>query len=726
MRTAGAVLLEHQPGRRWQRQRLPPDVTVEQALERLRLQPEVEYAEPNYIARKAETAPNDTEFTRQWGLENMKLPLAWDHATGDGSVIVAVVDSGITHDHPDLVANLWINPGETPGNGLDDDANGIIDDIHGVNYNGSTVNGAPRDDDTADWHGTHVAGIVGAVGNNGQGVSGVNWQIRLMAVKVLHGPSGSGTTSDIVKGIDYAIAQGAHIVNLSLTLSGYSNALADALGRADAAGVLTVSAAGNAGTNNDTLPNSPAAIRTPNNIAVAAITKHDVLAGYSNYGRLSVDLAAPGGAKVPVSDGIYSTVGTLSATDFDNYGYLAGTSMATPHISGLAALLRAHLPGLTHRQIKARLLAGARRLGALNDRTIAGGTADAYAALTSADLPAVFRVVPSSAYAGEVLTVTGVNFGSAAGRVNAGPLELPLASAWSDDLVQVTVPSELSTGYVRLHVNAEGSGFFIRRLNRTPVVTLDTDPGAGNAPLAVTLIASASDTDGAVVRHEWDLGDGVFSRDSGTAPMLEHVFTGAGTHALRVRVTDNDGGTAIASTTIKVKKADHCFIATAAWGSPMADEVRTLRRFRDDYLLTHGPGRAFVRLYYAASPPLAAFIRDRVWLRAAVRALLRPVASLAGWFVSDAQAAGVKPRLPDNDPGTVPGEYLVGFRAGTTEDQAHALIAGEGGALREYYPAARYGLAVFPAEQSAEDVVNRLLVHETVRYAEPNRLTRKP
>ncbi|SCZ62884.1 S8 family serine peptidase [Thiohalomonas denitrificans] len=741
-RAMRASPVEYDHRYRWQRLRLPPELTVEQAVAHYRQQPEVEYAEPNYIASKAELSPNDIYYSsHQWGLQNLRSERAWDETTGSSDMLIAVVDTGIFYDHPDLKGNMWINPGETR-NGEDDDGNGIIDDIHGVNYNSGTTTGDPKDDDIADWHGTHVAGIAGAVSNNDLGIAGVNWGVKVMAVKVLHGASGSGFTSDIVSGIDYAIANGANVINLSLTIPGYSNALADALARADAAGILTVSAAGNSGSNNDAIPYSPAGVRTDNNIAVAAINRSDDHASYSNYGRLTVDLAAPGGECTYKENlicvdpnAIYSTIGTGSS-NYDNYRYLAGTSMATPHVSGLAALIWSHVPDLTHRQVKARILNGARKLGALDHITISGGTADAYAALTTADKPAVFRVAPSSAYAGDTMTITGANFGTSMGRVTVGELEFPVPSSWSDTTIKVNVPRELPTIYNRLQVGAEGSGFFVRRLNHSPTASFAVDPAGGTAPLTVTLTASASDVDGAIVSYEWDVGDGTFSHNTGASNVLQHTFTSSGTYPLRVRVSDSDGGTAIASTSLTVTSGSsdtdesdsRCFIATAAYGSPLADEVMVLRKFRDRYLIGNRFGEAFVEFYYTNSPALANAIRNNSWMRGTVRMLLRPAISLIGWFMNDATAGSSRPAsiAPNESDQTSEHEYIVAFVAGTNENMARTIVKAFGGLLREYDSSSNYGVVVFTQELIDGDTITQLESHPEVRYVEPNLIGGKP
>ncbi len=741
-----ATRIETLPGPRWQRLKLPAPLTVEQAVAHYRAQPDVEYAEPNYRVRAAETTPDDTEFNQQWALQNMRLPLAWDLSQGDAERVIAIVDTGIFYTHPDLAGNMWVNAGEVADDGADNDGNGIIDDVHGVNYNGLLFDGDPVDDNVGLWHGTHVAGIAGAVGNNGRGIAGVNWRVRLMAVKVLHGDDGEGLLSDVIKGIDYAIANGAHIINLSLEIppdaltNAPSAALTDALTRADAAGVLTVSAAGNTSIDLDAAPWSPAAIRTPNNITVAALTRTDGLAEYSNYGRRSVDLAAPGGEALVPATTILSTVGALSEP-WDNYYYHVGTSMAAPHVAGLAALVWAHAPTLTHHQVKARILNGVRRLDALDDKTISGGTADAYAALAGADAPAVFDVAPAGACLGEALVIRGTNFGAGSGEVYVDGLAQPLVpTAWSAatagvaDEVRIAMPGALPVGeYRRLWINGagNGSGFFVQRSNCLPGVGISVTPDSGSAPLGVTLTATAEDTDGSIVRYEWDLGDGVFSLDSGASASVQHTFSAGGSYTVRVRVTDDGGAMATAATVLNVTSSgggdSRCFIATAAYGSPLQAEVMALRRLRDRYLLGNAVGERVVALYYALSPPLADAIRQRDWLRGSTRELLRPLVSLAGWLMKDAAAGSAPPQSRQAEAAdAVAGEYLVGFAAGTTEQEASRLVSAAGGVLREYNAAAAHGLAQFPVGMTAAEVSAQLLRHAAVRYVEPNRRVRIP
>lgn len=269
------------------------------AVRALERRPEVLYAQPNFVYRAAAT-PSDPRFAEQWPLRNtgqkvwnvagvpgadIEAPAAWDRQAGDASVTVAVVDSGVAYDHPDLADNIWMNPGETT-NGVDDDGNGYVDDVRGWDF----VQG---DNDPQDLssHGTHVAGTVGAVGNNGVGVAGVAWDVSVMPVRVLGG-DGTGTTADVVAGIDYAVAEGADVVNMSLGDPEFDQMLSDAI--ASAPDTLFVVAAGNDGVNNEALPTYPCDLTSANLICVAATDNRDRLADFSNYGSTSVDLAAPG------------------------------------------------------------------------------------------------------------------------------------------------------------------------------------------------------------------------------------------------------------------------------------------------------------------------------------------------------------------------------------------------------------------------------------------------
>jgi subtilisin family serine protease len=337
---------------------------VAQVLALLKDLPGVEFAEPNFIYRHQATV-NDPYYTNGslWGMYGATTTPAnqygsgagvdWrSNAIGSSSVIVGVIDEGFMTTHPELSANTWVNPYET-ANGVDDDGNGYIDDVNGWDF---AANNASVYDGTSDDHGTHVAGTIGAKGGNGTGVAGVCWNVKMISLKFL-GDNG-GTTDGAIKAIDYLTdlknRHGLNVVasNNSWGGSGFSQALQNAIARANTAGILFVAAAGNGGSdgvgdNNDQVPYYPSNYTNANVIAVASITSSGALSSFSNYGAQSVDIGAPG-------SGIYSTLPYTGSTPA--YGSYSGTSMATPHVTGAVALYKSINPSATAAQIKAAIL----------------------------------------------------------------------------------------------------------------------------------------------------------------------------------------------------------------------------------------------------------------------------------------------------------------------------------------------------------------------------------
>ena len=341
--------------------------------------PDVQYAEPNWIYRPT-VIPNDTRFAELWGMNNtgqlilgsagtpdadIDASEAWAIQTGSTSVVVGIIDTG-RQDHADLLGNIWTNPGEIAGNGIDDDGNGFIDDVHGWNFFGHN-NVLFGSDACADDHGTHTAGTIGAKGNNALGVVGVNWNVSIMSLKFLGGAGCSGSTADAVLAVQYAGAKGAKLTSNSWGGGGHSQALVDAI---NAAGILFIAAAGNSGTNNDISAFFPCNEPTPLMICVAATTKTDAKASFSNYGLTKVHLGAPGAQ-------ILSTVPTNA------YAYFDGTSMATPHVAGVAALIYAQNPGLSAAEVKCRILQNVDPIPALAGITVTGGRLNAFKALSA-------------------------------------------------------------------------------------------------------------------------------------------------------------------------------------------------------------------------------------------------------------------------------------------------------------------------------------------------------
>ncbi len=348
-------------------------LSVEEAIATYGTNPLIEYIQPNYNIFLNATIPNDPNVNELWGLNNIgqaggtpdadiDAPEAWDIQTGN-NVVVGVIDTGVDYTHPDLVNNMWTNQVELNGSpGVDDDGNGYVDDIHGYDFVNN--DGNPMDDN---GHGTHVSGTIAAEGNNGIGVSGVSWSSKIMALKFL-GANGSGTLFNAIKAIEYATMMGAKITNNSWSGGGYSQALYDAIAAAGTAGQLFIAAAGNSSNNNDLNPSYPASYNLDNIISVAATDRYDQLAGFSSYGATSVDLAAPG-----VS--IYSTV------PGGGYASYSGTSMATPHVTGVASLIWAQKSELSASEVKELILATVDPIAALKGKTLTGGRLNAYNAL---------------------------------------------------------------------------------------------------------------------------------------------------------------------------------------------------------------------------------------------------------------------------------------------------------------------------------------------------------
>jgi subtilisin family serine protease len=326
---------------RWQVVGIPVGSTVQQVVAQYQADPQVEAAEPDYVVHATRT-PNDPAFNKQWDMTKISAPAAWDKTTGSANVVVAVIDTGVDYNHADLATNMWKNPGEIAGNGKDDDGNGYVDDVYGIDSaNGDSD---PLDDED---HGTHCAGSIGAAGNNGIGISGVNWNVKIMALKFLD-KTGSGYDSDAITCLEYAIDMKQRGINIVATSDswgggGYSAAMKNAFDDAYSAGILSACAAGNDGNNTDVSPDYPASFNSDGIISVAASDASDNRPYWSNYGATTTDLAAPG-------DAIYSTIRNNS------YATYSGTSMATPHVAGAIALVAAASGGASASQIRQLIL----------------------------------------------------------------------------------------------------------------------------------------------------------------------------------------------------------------------------------------------------------------------------------------------------------------------------------------------------------------------------------
>lgn len=420
---------------------VPPNLSIDRVMQQMKNKG-VGIVEPNYLIPVA-FVPDDTHFPEQWALNNtgqtggragadIDALEAWALGPAVNPVTVAFVDTGIDYMHDDLSGNLWQNPGEIPGNAFDDDGNGYVDDSLGWNF-------VDDNNDVMDQsgHGTQVAGIAGAITNNGEGISGLARNCRMMALRVAYStPSGDVVLESVLaaNAIVYAADNGASILNLSWGDTVRSSIIADAVSYAAEKGLLIIAAAGNA--NSDTFL-YPAALDNGSVIAVGATDAFDEKAAFSNYGTW-VDISAPG-----VS--IYTT-------DRDNrYTHISGTSMATAYVSGLAAKIRGHSPDISATAVKSRILQSVDRLASLEGKNAAAGRINAHRAIAGdfAD-PYILSVSPGYAHAGDVIIISGDRFGGMQqdGRVIFSPNTPGTVISWSDTEIVCVVPAEAQTGVV--------------------------------------------------------------------------------------------------------------------------------------------------------------------------------------------------------------------------------------------------------------------------------------
>ncbi len=656
--------------------KLPPGMSVEEAVEYYNQDPDVEFAEPNYIVH-ATITPDDSSFNKLWGLHNrgqrvkgskgkkdsdIDAPKAWNETTGSSDVIIAVIDSGVDYNHPDLGANIWTNPNESPGDangdmapgvlGIDDDGDGLIDEDSQGNEPGDPgykndldddddENGyaddmqgwdfVDEDNDPMDYasHGTHVAGTIAAVGDNSNGITGVLWNASIMPVRSLDA-TGSGSTADAIEAILYANANGAHVINNSWGGRGSSKSLKAAIAASEA---VVVCAAGNDGADNDKIPQYPSSYNSSNIIAVAATSSKDRLATFSNYGDKSVDVAAPGVK-------IYSTVPARELVLSDNFddGDLLSPDWTT------------------------------------------GGTSDWDISTLFSESGSYSLADSTGNYANNADSWVQTAAFSLIGKMGCKILYNLKLDALPDDLFHIEA-SDDSVNWTTLNSYSGSTfGYFFELID-----DLTSFDGMGTVYVRYRMETDASKTaDGAFIddfkvtcaSSTYDGSE--YEYFNGTSMAAPHVSGIAGLikasvprlsnediidailnsvdvnclyddkiatlgrvnayKALLLAQGDSDGLTAGESVCKVVpkrfrkqrgedkgSKGGRCFVATAAYGSIMHPYVKALRTFRDKHLLTNSMGRAFVNLYYKYSPPLADIIRDSETLRFSSRVLLSPL-----------------------------------------------------------------------------------------------------
>lgn len=710
---------------------LPREMSLpdaEAAAARLRADPDVEYVVPNKRMFPL-LVPNDTYYTNQWHYHAsasvagaVNLPAAWDITTGSTSTVVAVVDTGLL-PHVDIDSNIGDASGRAvagydfisnsfianDGDGRDTDPTDPGDWVTAAEH--AFYGDACRVADSS-WHGTHVAGTIGALSANADGVAGIDWSAKILPVRVL-GKCG-GDTSDVADGLRWsagiavsgvpANANPARIINLSLGGEGAcgaaeQNALTDAL----ANGAIIVVAAGNSGANLAVSPESPAVCSGV--ITVAAVDRNGARAGYSNYGT-AVEIAAPGGDTTIGTNGVLSTsnLGTTIATTHD-YAYYEGTSMAAPHVAGVLSLMLAVNPALTAGQALTILQETARAFPTGTGRdcttsTCGAGIVDAAAAVNAAANGYLARSASSVDFGSALVgtsavaqTVTYTNYGSAAVTLGTpavaltGAVEFSITGGTCADAMVRTQNQSCTVQVTYAHTT-----------RGTQAATLAVTSSATNSPVSVTLSGTSTipvtvtATDAAAAEVGPDPGTFEITRAGPTVSALTVYYSlggtatngadyvalpgsvtiaaGATTATVTVTPIDDTGYesnetatlvlsanaaydvTSPSSATVTIVSDDPpnkidpgCFIATAAFGTVMAEEVRYLRAFRDQHLLHSAAGRRFVELYYRFSPPLADFIREHDGLRALVRVALTPWVTLARWLVREpASGAGTADR----------------------------------------------------------------------------------
>lgn len=552
--------------------------------------------------RQAAVVPNDPAFVdgSQWHHQNtgqsggtagadIGSVAAWDIRSSAANVIVAVIDSGARLTHQDIAPNLWTNPGEIAGNNRDDDGNGYIDDVHGINARNNS--GDPSDEET-DGHGTHVTGLVGAAGNNNLGTVGVAWQVQLMPLRFLGGTEGNGSTSDEIECINYAIAKGADVINASYGADGedgFSQGQIAAIRRARDAGIVFVAAAGNESTNLDLSRSYPASYEIDNVIAVGNATRLDDRSTSSNTGSGSVDLFAPGSEIV--STGVTSDTAVRTTS---------GTSMAAPIVSGAVALLKAQYPQDNYRATINRLLRGTRPASDFAGHAITGGRLHvADALLTTDNRPFHDDFATRARLVGNVVKARSSTFNATTESgepAHAGRLSRSLWFSWtapangivsmdtrgSEGDTQLAVYTGDSVSALNLVVSNdnENAGFLSSRvsfsavaettyqiavdnsaagmviLNITSALANDAfdsaQPLDGDAPLITTTNASATresgepthvtGANGKSLWYSWEAPrDGTFqvSAYSITADTALAIYTGSSV-SLLTRITSND------------------------------------------------------------------------------------------------------------------------------------------------------------------------------------------
>ena len=537
--------------------RLPRGTSVDQALASYRQRPEVMYAQPNWLYRLSSVAerpaarptdvrktPNDPRYGEQWAWPKTHAPEAWDVTTGSRDVVVTDIDTGFDYLHEDLAANAWHNTAECDGvAGKDDDGNGYVDDCYGIDTDDGDSDPAPDPGGAYRSHGTHTGGTIGAVGNNGVGVTGSSWKVSVMPCKS-HGGDGVATPATIIECMQYAAMEkqkfGYNVVATNNSYGGcteacdYDPATKDAIAGLWNAQILFIAAAGNSNSNNDTTPAWPANYFLPNVIAVAATTSSDARASFSSYGSRTVAVGAPG-------------VGILSTVPGNSYSLSDGTSMATPHVTGLAGLL-ASAGGLDWIAIRNLLISGGDPIAALNGVTVSGRRINAFGSIQCGSGHKVFgllRPLPAATGGTNTIAALNINCDAPAGgmtvTVKPGGLKIALKDNGKGDDLQKNdgiysapwTPCEAKAYTLNF---SDGSSYPVAVSGPTPCIAVD--PGSG-PPGSKTTVTGTGFASGESVQIKFDkkVVASVTADGSGAFSKLITIPAGAkkGAHTIRAK-----------------------------------------------------------------------------------------------------------------------------------------------------------------------------------------------